>query len=315
MQQIPSEIGQSFNYVSNYDKLRNKLIRVLGEVHFTKVNEIISENINFEKAYNRLTFYYLLKKLIAFTKHHEGIELFVKGNLQLSNNVFKSRLIRYFNFDDKTAYELSEILLKLVRETKSNNVKSTSHKNQLNEFSFDNEYRCYICGSNVDYIDPDDTSYRTIEHLRPRSLGGNKHQRNLFIACKRCNQVKGDVLTWLEKNVFSIHELYVNHEYGFPNYCSHEDDLIPLCLEERFERLISDEVIFIVTSMYNYKCKICETDNDISDETYIIEKETDDYFHILNLMPICNLCLDEVDKNLINQENYIKRKRITNVDN
>lgn len=314
MQQIPSQISQTFNHVSNYDKLRNKLIRTLGEVNFTKVNEILGHDLNLKKAYDRLTFYYLLKRLISFTKHHEGVELFVKGNLQISENTFKNRLINYFNFDDDIAIELSKILLKLVRETKSNNIKSTSHKNQINEFSFDNEYRCYICGSNVDYIDPQDETYRTIEHLTPRSFGGNKHQKNLFIACKRCNEVKGNALTWLEKNVFSIHELYVSHENGFPSYCD-DEELIPLYLEDQFQQLISDEVIFIVTSMYNYKCKICETDNDISDATFIMEKEVNDSFHILNLMPICNLCLEEVDREITNQNEYIKRKRITNVNN
>lgn len=314
MQQIPSQIGQRFSNASNYDILRNKLVRVLGEVDFIKVNEVIGNNINFKKAYDRLTFYYLLKKLIAFTKHHEGIELFVKGNMQIPENIFKDRLKSYFNFDDDTARELSKILLKLVRETKSNNVKSSSHKIELNEFSFDNEYRCYICGSTVDYLYHNTESYRTIEHLKPRSLGGNKHQKNLFIACKRCNQVKDNVLIWLEKDVFNLHEVYVNHENGFPAYCD-DNALIPLCLEERFETLITDEVIFIVTSMHKYKCKMCQTDNDISKETYIMEKEVDDYFHVFNLMPICDLCLQEVDSQPTNQENYIKRKRITNADN
>lgn len=314
MLHILSSISERENNVSNYDKLRNQVVRALGNVDLDKINSIFPETLNINKVFERMSFYYLIRQLVFYTKHHEGINLYVENKSELSQNDFKIRLQRYFNFEPTEANELSKILLKLVRETRSNNINGKSHKKEINEFSFDHNHRCYICGSTVDYLDPsDETSYRTIEHFKPRSLGGNRNTSNLFIACKRCNSVKGDSLSWIEKGPMNIHSTYINQEEGLPDYCTLE--LAPLYVEEKFENFITDEVIYIVTSLYNYKCAICQTDNDIADGTYIVEKEPDNYFHIFNLMTMCDLCIKDIDKNLSSQNEFIKRKRISNVSN
>ena len=187
MLHILSSISERENIASNYDKLRNQLIRVLGNVNIDNINLIFSETMNIEKVYERMSFYYLIRRLVFYAKHHEGINIFVENKSELSQNDFKIRLQRYFNFESEEANELSKILLKLVRETRSNNINGKKHKKEINEFSFDHNYRCYICGSTVDYLDPsDETSYRTIEHFKPRSLGGNRHTNNLFYTTPKC---------------------------------------------------------------------------------------------------------------------------------
>lgn len=310
MKKINSDIGLRFSSISNYSILRNKLIRELGRAEYEAVNRVLGSNLNLKKGYDRLTFYYLFKRLITFTKNYVSIETYVKKNVIINSDNFEKVLSNYFQLTE--VKELAKILLKLVDETKSNNIKSGPHKKELNYLAYVNDHRCYICGSCVDYMDNNLETYRTIEHLKPRSLGGNKYIDNLYIACKSCNETKSNILIWLEKEVFSIHETYISHENELIECIDFDSILIDLYLEEKFARLITSEVIFIVTSMYQYKCSICRTDNDISKETYIMEKEVDDYFHILNLITICDLCLYEIEKDL-SQNKYIKRKRITNV--
>lgn len=81
------------------------------------------------------------------------------------------------------------------------------------------------------------------------------------------------------------------------------------------ERKINKDMIFIVSNMCEYKCSICGVDNDISDKTYIIKKEQNDYCHPLNLMTICDKCLAQIDSNWVATNNYITRVRISNVGN
>lgn len=313
MQTIDTNIGSLFQIVSNYDKLRNEVIRSLGGLSIDSVDMVLPELINLNRAFKRIAYNYLIRKMIFFAKHRTGVGIFLHGKISISEDEFKKDLLNFFKFDDDVAGRLSKILLKLVNETKSNHIKTSRHKKELNEFAYVYDHKCYICGSEVDYLDHTSEKYRTIEHFQPRSLGGNKHVKNLFIACKRCNQAKGDLLSWLETKIWTIHESYINIENGMPEECLENQDSVLLCLDEKFSELICSEIIYIVASIYNYKCAMCSTDNDISDSTYIIEKEPEDSFHVFNLMPVCNLCLRDIDKNLSSQEIYIKRKRISSV--
>ncbi len=48
-------------------------------------------------------------------------------------------------------------------------------------------FKCAYCGS----------SYKLhLDHLKPRSCGGNHHERNLITACQRCNLRRGDNPWW-----------------------------------------------------------------------------------------------------------------------
>lgn len=54
---------------------------------------------------------------------------------------------------------------------------------RYNLFKRDN-YECQYCGAKVDL---------TLDHLVPRSKGGQTSWKNLVTACKRCNAKKGDL--------------------------------------------------------------------------------------------------------------------------
>ncbi len=53
--------------------------------------------------------------------------------------------------------------------------------------------RCAICGNRTSMdLPPTHPAYATIDHIRPRSRGGEDNLSNWQIACLRCNQEKGD---------------------------------------------------------------------------------------------------------------------------
>ena len=58
---------------------------------------------------------------------------------------------------------------------------------------FSNE--CVYCGSQ---------SELTLDHVKPRSKGGNNTARNVVCACRRCNQEKGttEYLSWYRNQTF-----------------------------------------------------------------------------------------------------------------
>ena len=55
-----------------------------------------------------------------------------------------------------------------------------------------NNYECIYCGEKHHEFD------LTIDHVRPRCLGGSHMSTNCVPACRRCNQEKGSMnwLTW-----------------------------------------------------------------------------------------------------------------------
>ena len=59
-----------------------------------------------------------------------------------------------------------------------------------------NNYECIYCGERHNEFD------LTIDHVRPRCLGGSHMSKNCVPACRRCNQEKGshNWLVWFRNN-------------------------------------------------------------------------------------------------------------------
>ena len=61
------------------------------------------------------------------------------------------------------------------------------------------DYTCQYCGLTFDM------AQLTVDHVIPRSRGGDKTWTNLLAACRKCNQRKGDKLP-TEINMFPLHK-------------------------------------------------------------------------------------------------------------
>lgn len=58
---------------------------------------------------------------------------------------------------------------------------------------------CALCGTKMDTSDPMSPRYATIDHVQPLSRGGSNKTRNLKLACRACNNARGNAPfeTWL----------------------------------------------------------------------------------------------------------------------
>jgi HNH endonuclease len=66
-------------------------------------------------------------------------------------------------------------------------------------------HSCYLCGFALDAkADDADNAFLTLEHLWPTSLGGDSVEDNLLPACRRCQEAKGDAVSWEWLNVHNL---------------------------------------------------------------------------------------------------------------
>jgi 5-methylcytosine-specific restriction endonuclease McrA len=63
-------------------------------------------------------------------------------------------------------------------------------------------YRCVYCGS---------TENLTIDHVRPKCMGGFDHADNCVTACRSCNQAKGSMPVQLFLELYDIHPLSADY--------------------------------------------------------------------------------------------------------
>jgi hypothetical protein len=73
----------------------------------------------------------------------------------------------------------------------------------LTRFSKANHRWCYICGVTLDYDDRNKRSYFTLDHLWPRSYGGDSVEENLLLSCVDCNTKKGNAALWVASDIHS----------------------------------------------------------------------------------------------------------------
>jgi 5-methylcytosine-specific restriction endonuclease McrA len=52
--------------------------------------------------------------------------------------------------------------------------------------------RCAICAEAVELSDPESRKYATIDHIVPISRGGQDALCNMQLACRACNEAKGN---------------------------------------------------------------------------------------------------------------------------
>ncbi|MEV9530377.1 HNH endonuclease [Aliarcobacter butzleri] len=308
--------------LKNFEKLKNTILKSINNNFvLDELSDILNINhIHLNKIFKRILFFYLIKRLVNTAKYSNLISIF-NNDISGKKNILINLLEKNFNFSNDFINGLADNLIDLEDNLNTNLVKvnmskSNAYTTKLMHYAITNNFRCYICGSEVDYTNPNAVNYRGIEHFIPRSMGGDKSTKNLFIACKDCNEAKKSYISWIESDFHNKHSIFYNiykKENKLENDLSaldKEDDKITF-KEEHFQKKITTELIYIVSSMNNYKCSMCSTDNDISHRTFIIKKEESDYCHPLNLTTICDKCLNNIEDSF----NYIIKKRISNVNN
>lgn len=67
--------------------------------------------------------------------------------------------------------------------------------------------RCYWCALPVRYVSEPTPDQATREHIKPRSMGGSRgqKQRNIVVACRRCNNARNVDTRWLPFHIIEKH--------------------------------------------------------------------------------------------------------------
>lgn len=317
VQGIDHEIVSSFNSLQTLTK---------NEISTGSIYSFFKDYELLQKSSDDRIFSYILRRLIYIGKYVKSKGIF-DSNFIHEKNEIKNILLREFNIEETKVDEFIDYIIKLIDEIPMNNIRGKlnrekTHKGALHKYALEHNLRCYICGSEVDYYNPEAENYREFEHVIPQSLGGHKTNKNIYIACAECNRAKANYLNYNETEYLTKHNVFFNLDsedrnkiIDIINSMESEDFEKELLIEERMADKINKDLVYIVSSMYNYKCSMCAVDNDISSKTYIIKKEENDYCHPLNLMTICDKCLSQVDANWIDTNSYIRRVRISNVGN
>jgi len=221
----------------------------------------------------------------------------------------------FLNLPKEQINTIVDILLRLVDEISSNTLKSNDAEKSLREYAKNNQLKCYICGSKISYDGSVAKRKLTLEHLIPSSLGGNKSIENLFVACKECNEVKSNYLSWSEFDLTRYNLLFLDitkdEDRKELNTLQTQEDYSN-SMQQKFELKINKHVIYLVSNLCEHTCGHCPRSVDDIDvnEVYIMKKEDELPCNPFNLILICNNCLD--DYNTIGMK-ISPIKRISNV--
>ena len=268
--------------VQGIDNSINAKFDTLNELVYNNTPEYKNEKII--EAFSEKLIYYKIRSLIYSAKYIKTKSIY-DGNHIYNVEDIKSIIQRKFTFNENISItNIANILKEIIDNIDNNKIKGKltkpkSHKGSLHRYALENNLRCYICGSELEYHNTEAENYREFEHFIPVSLGGNKNTQNIFIACKRCNKAKKNYINWIESDFHLKHPIFINIEKDTIPVIE-DDTEKELRYEEEMGKKITDELLFMVSSLCEYKCSMCETDNDISNNSTFAPKKS------INSMPI-----------------------------
>jgi len=100
--------------------------------------------------------------------------------------------------------------------SKWNGAKWITRKRRLSTYRRDN-FRCVYCHR---------TERLTLDHLRPRSIGGDNADKNIVTACKSCNSARGDMPWWKFADDKAIRRIKIYRRRSVKKYFSWADHVI-----------------------------------------------------------------------------------------
>jgi len=295
------ELRYGEKYIANSDQ-HNSLFNTLNTILTAfelNTAERIQENwkyaeFNFVDYANKNAMYFLIRKLIYIAKWEKS----TLDDDRTRVVRIKKHVNMFLNLPEGQIDIIVDILLRLVDEISSNTLKSNDAEKSLREYAKTNQLKCYICGSKISYDGVIDKRKLTLEHLIPSSLGGNKSIDNLFIACKECNEVKSNYLSWSEFDLTRYNLLFLDitkdEDRRALNLLQTQEDY-KNSMQQKFELKINKHVIYLVSNLSKHACGHCprSVDDIDVDEVYIMKKEDELPCNPFNLTLICNNCLDE----------------------
>jgi 5-methylcytosine-specific restriction endonuclease McrA len=93
--------------------------------------------------------------------------------------------------------KVDRLLRMAVRAVNASNESiSETQRRHLKRHAQRVDRKCYMCGTDLDFDEEDEHRKFELEHVWPRSFGGNSDDDNLLPVCGACNRKKEDYATW-----------------------------------------------------------------------------------------------------------------------
>lgn len=186
------------------------------------------------------------------------------GGWDPSDPSFVRPLRRYLKehtgLDQRTVDRIVPLLRDAVRLNRSE-LSTTKRRRLRRTMRFRDETQCYLCGLQMDFEDLERKTGASADHVWPRSIGGLNEEDNLRLACKQCNNVKGDVLSGADFHY------------------------------ERFVRADESHVEFgelmAAWHIHNLSCVQCGRDPSQVGQLFLVRDDDTDCWHVHNVTAYC----------------------------
>ena len=144
---------------------------------------------------------------------------------------------------------------------------SKSKREKVRRDAIESGKVCYICGRELDQGQPQDRA--EVEHMWPRTLGGDNRDENLAVACERCNQLKQDHI-----DASDYHYERVSSAVLGPH-------------DESFQKAFDTARRMAVWAKGNWRCAICGRKTQDYGPMDLERISEDDSWHFLNMQMVC----------------------------
>jgi hypothetical protein len=209
---------------------------------------------------------YVVRRLIC-----TGEYLRRKFDVEMGSNTLFVQKLRSFVYSEldipKNRMERLISLIYLCVEERARTITQV-RKQRLLSAAHSKGWRCFFCGTSLEFVRKGQPNSATVDHLWPRAMGGKSESPNLVVACMSCNQAKAD---------------YVDaSDYHFEEMC-----LVTDKGDDQFEADFKRQYRMAILTSSNYRCATCEVPASYVGELTFSRLEEDDIWHFLNVGVYC----------------------------
>lgn len=252
-------------------ELRNLLtglypVGEIGKTFIGKIDHGLQADNEFVQCVYQSSLNYLVRRLIRTAQS-------IKKNCNgLSDFMFYERLRNFIKSElEIFPGKVEGIFILLIECLKNSSDKpSQKTKDRIIRKAKEQNLKCYFCGCDLDFIQPNLPESAEIEHLWPNSLGGDSSDSNLVVSCRKCNQAKCD---YIDSSDFHFEEICLNATDDFKEFSTQ--------MKREYEVALWGKNDFSCT---HGKCKSSPKN---SGEFTLVKRNYNDSWHFLNIDAYC----------------------------
>lgn len=211
--------------------------------------------------------YYMVRRLITtaqYLNRQYGTSDHPPGRFVVELRKF----VRDYTNIPKDKIELAlTLLLECVNVANRKPGKGT--KRRILRYTRERGLRCYICGCELDFDNPESPQRPVVEHVWPNSMGGLNSEPNLKVSCWSCNQHKAD---YVDASDFHYEEICL---------ASNKETA-------SFPKDLKGVYRVAIWAKSGYKCAECEKPASRLGELAFARRDLDDSWHFLNIDVYCS---------------------------